>query len=183
MEGYIGEIRYFAATFAPRNWAYCDNSTLSIAQNTALFSILGTTYGGNGQTTFCLPDMRGRVAIGVGQSGGTSNYTEGELYGSNTVTMTNSNLPSHNHTVASAVIKLPADNSGSAPTSNPVGACFGPASTDDYNETATPGAHMAMMVTNLSAAPSGGGQPISIRQPYLGMNYVICLYGIFPSRN
>ena len=100
MEGTIGEIRMFAGTFAPRTWAFCQNQILSIAQNTALFSILGTTYGGNGQTTFALPDFRGRVAVGTGTGPGLSNIQLGQMAGTPTVTPTTNNMPAHNHAVA-----------------------------------------------------------------------------------
>ena len=97
MEGTIGEIRMFAGTFAPRTWAYCNNQLISIATNTALFSILGTTYGGNGQTTFALPDFRGRVAVGTGQGPGLSNIVLGQMAGTPTVTLLTTNMPAHNH--------------------------------------------------------------------------------------
>src|ERR1700754_404975 len=100
MEGYIAEIRLFAGNFAPRNWAYCAGQIISIAQNTALFSLLGTTYGGNGQTTFALPDLRGRAAVGTGQGGGLTNRVLGEIGGSESVTLLVSNLAPHNHMVA-----------------------------------------------------------------------------------
>src|SRR5689334_22364847 len=98
MEGYIAEIRLFAADFSPKNWATCDGQTLSIAQNQALFSLLGTTYGGDGVTTFKLPDLRSRTAIGPGQSQGTSYYTQGQTIGTPTVTLGSANLPPHTHT-------------------------------------------------------------------------------------
>src|SRR6188768_3694227 len=93
----------FAGNFAPRNWAFCQGQILSIAQNTALFSLLGTTYGGNGQTTFALPDFRGRVAVGTGQGPGLANITLGELSGSPTVTLTINNMPAHNHPLTGSV--------------------------------------------------------------------------------
>src|SRR6188768_4208877 len=101
MEGTIGEIRMFAGNFNPRSWAFCQNQLLAIAQNTALFSILGTTYGGNGQTTFALPDLRGRVPIHSGNSNGPglSTYSLGQISGTETTTLLQTNLPSHNHTI------------------------------------------------------------------------------------
>src|SRR3954468_23228168 len=98
-EPFLGEIRMFGGNFAPRGWAFCNGQILSIAQNTALFSLLGTTYGGNGQTTFGLPDLRGRVAVSAGQGPGLSNYSLGELAGSESVTLTSANMPAHNHSV------------------------------------------------------------------------------------
>src|SRR6478672_10112699 len=97
-EPFLAEIIMFAGNFAPRGWAFCQGQILSIAQNTALFSLLGTTYGGNGQTTFALPDLRGRVPVGTGQGPGLSNYDLGQVSGSESVTLTVSQMPAHNHT-------------------------------------------------------------------------------------
>src|SRR5690242_20983611 len=99
MEGTIAEIRMFAGNFAPRNWAFCASQILSIAQNTALFSLLGTTYGGNGQTTFALPDFRGRTPVGWGQGPGLSNYDLGQVGGTETSTLTVQTMPAHTHTL------------------------------------------------------------------------------------
>src|SRR3982074_103263 len=99
MDGYIGEIRMFAGNFAPRNWATCDGQLLAIAQNTALFSILGTTYGGNGQTTFALPDLRGRGPTHAGQGPGLTNHVLGETGGAENVTLTVGQIPVHNHSL------------------------------------------------------------------------------------
>src|SRR6188472_303063 len=99
-EPFIGMIVMFAGNFAPRNWAFCDGQLLSIAQNTALFSILGTTYGGNGQTTFALPDFRGRVAVGTGTGPGLSNISLGEVAGEASVTLISTQMPQHNHTIS-----------------------------------------------------------------------------------
>src|SRR5689334_22706995 len=109
MEGVYGVVTCFAGNFAPRNWATCDGQILSISQNTALFSILGTTYGGNGQTTFALPDLRGRAPISSGQGPGLTNYSLGESLGSETTTLTISNLPAHNHN-GQATVQLKADS-------------------------------------------------------------------------
>jgi microcystin-dependent protein len=168
MEGTIGEIRMFAGNFAPRNWAFCQGQLLSIAQNTALFSILGTTYGGNGQTTFALPDFRSRVAVGTGQGPGLSNTVLGEISGTETVTLNTNQLPAHNHPILA--------NSGDATASKPAGKFLALTGTPIY----------APSQDGTQLGPSGatgGNQPVSIKQPYLGMNYIICLFGIFPSRN
>lgn len=179
MEGTIAEIRLFAGNFAPRSWAFCQGQILSIAQNTALFSLLGTTYGGNGQTTFALPDFRGRVAVGTGQGPGLPNINLGELAGSPTHTLIITEMPAHNHTVS-----LGAHNADLANQSNPTGNVLGVGQ--------VPGGQSVNMYSNAGAntnlAPtassiSGGSQPHNIMQPYLGMNYIICLEGIYPSRN
>jgi microcystin-dependent protein len=145
---------------------------MSIAQNTALFSLLGTTYGGNGQTTFGLPDFRGRVAVGTGQGPGLPNMTLGEMAGTPTTTLLVTNMPAHNHTYA------PLANSGDATASKPAGKypALTPAPAYAPTNDNTP---MGAQTT----AISGGSQPFSIVQPYTGMNYIICLEGIYPSRN
>jgi microcystin-dependent protein len=181
MEGTIGEIRMFAGNFNPRSWAFCQNQILSIAQNTALFSILGTTYGGNGQTTFALPDFRGRVAVGTGTGPGLANVTLGEVAGTPTVTLTTNNMPAHNHPLTGAV--TPQVNNDNAALSDDAsgkrfavtGAIFTAATTDLVSMAPTP--------STLAVGVNGGSQPFSIMPPYLGMNYIICLFGIFPSRN
>jgi microcystin-dependent protein len=181
MEGTIAEIRMFAGNFAPRNWAFCSGQLLSIAQNTALFSLLGTTYGGNGQTTFALPDLRSRTAVGTAQGQGLSNINLGEQAGTENVTLTTNNLPAHNHTAAASGFYPGGYAERPAATDSPVNNYHSiMAGTNLYSTT---------MDTTLAAfslpalSPSGGGQPVPHRSPYLGMNYIICMFGIFPSRN
>jgi microcystin-dependent protein len=180
MEGTIAEIRMFAGTFAPRNWAFCAGQLMSISQNTALFSILGTTYGGNGQTTFALPDFRGRVAVGTGQGPGLSNIQLGEVAGESSVTLLSTQMPQHNHTINGSASGL-ANNAN--PTGNSLGIAVvasGNAPVNAYINTA-PSAANALNPQTCGIA--GGSQPHNNMQPYLGMNYIICLFGIFPSRN
>lgn len=179
MEGTIGEIRMFAGNFAPRTWAFCQNQIISIAQNTALFSILGTTYGGNGQTTFALPDFRGRVAVGTGTGPGLSNIQLGQMAGTPTVTLTTNNMPAHNHAITGTVIPQAATD-GTLST-DPSGRRLGP--TNIYTSATDELVNMAPMATNLTVGVNGGSQPFSIMPPYLGMNYIICMFGIFPSRD
>jgi len=179
MEGTIGEIRMFAGNFAPRTWAFCNNQILSIAQNTALFSILGTTYGGNGQTTFALPDFRGRVAVGTGQGPGLPVVTLGQLAGTNTVTLTINQMPAHNHVITGSV--TPQAASDGALSNDALGKVLGPGSF--YAAVQDPVNMAPISSTGLQIGINGGSQPFSIQQPYLGMNYIICLQGIFPSRN
>lgn len=171
-EGFIGEIRMFAGNFAPRSWALCDGQLLPIAQNQALFSILGTTYGGDGRTTFALPDLRGRVAIHPGNGPGLSNYVQGSKGGTETNTLTIAQMPSHSH----AVNAVAEDGNQSVPSGNlPAGTKV----LDKEYSDAAPNANMgAGMIGN-----SGGGQPVNNVQPYGTVNYIICLQGIFPSRN
>ena len=180
MEGTIGEIRMFAGNFAPRTWAFCSNQIMPIAQNTALFSILGTTYGGNGQTTFALPDFRGRVAVGTGQGPGLANITLGQLSGTTSVTLTTGNMPAHTHPLTGTV--SPQGNQGATGLSNdPSNRRL--AGTNIFTGAATDLATMAPAVSTLAIGVTGGSQPFSIMPPYLGMNYIICLFGIFPSRD
>ena len=185
-EPFLAEIVMFAGNFAPRGWALCQGQILSIAQNTALFSLLGTTYGGNGVTTFALPDLRGRVPVGAGQGPGLSSIAQGEVAGSETVTLLATQMPTHTHaaTLGTLVIQAKDGAGNSASPANAVPAAEAAGVTATYS-TASPNASMA--TTALSGAPaiaeSGGSQPAPIRNPYLGMNYIIALEGIFPSRN
>lgn len=181
MEGTIAEIRFFAGNFAPNSWAFCQGQTLSIAQNTALFALLGTTFGGNGQTTFSLPDFRNRVAVGTGQGPGLPSVQLGEVAGSETFTILTTNLPSHNHAFTGAVTMNGNTANGNADT--PQNAY--PASNAGTNmySTANNGGVMGSMNHNLGTAITGSQTPVNNLHPVLGMNYIICLVGIFPSRN
>jgi microcystin-dependent protein len=169
-EPYIGEIRLFPYNFAPRGWAFCQGQILAIAQNTALFSLLGTTYGGNGQTTFALPDLRGRVPNSAGQGPGLSNYTLGEQGGSENVTLIAQQMPAHNHPIA-------VNNSG-ANTGRPSGAYPGQTSGNTYAPSPDGSTLAPQAVGN-----AGNSQPHENRPPYLTLNYCIALEGIYPSRN
>jgi microcystin-dependent protein len=166
---FLGEIRLFPYNFPPRGWAFCQGQILSIAQNTALFSLLGTTYGGNGQTTFGLPDLRGRAAVSSGQGPGLASYTLGELGGVENVTLIASQMPQHNHTVA-------VNNSGSS-TGRPSGNYPGQTTANSYAP--SPDSTFAPQ----AVAAAGGSQPHENRPPYLTLNYCIALVGVFPSRN
>ncbi|HEX6125007.1 MAG TPA: tail fiber protein [Pyrinomonadaceae bacterium] len=177
-EPFIGQIMLVGFNFQPRGWAFCNGQILSIAQNTALFSLLGTTYGGNGQTTFALPDLRGRVPIHPGQGPGLPNVSLGEVSGSTTHTMIITEMPAHNH-----LLRANANNANDSLPANayPAAAVIptdGNKSVSAYS-TATDNTTMNPGVVS----PTGGSQPFSIMQPYLGLNFVIALEGIFPSRN
>lgn len=184
MEGMIGEIRLFAGNFAPKNWSFCNGATIQIAANTALFSILGTTYGGNGTTNFQLPNLMSRTAIGAGNGPGLPTVALGQVAGSETTTLTLANLPAHTH---SAIVNA---NSASSTAATPTGQYPASLTTRIGNPSytlragmygnAADGAAMAANMVTLGA--TGGNSPLSILNPYLGMNYVICMYGIFPAR-
>lgn len=169
-EPFLGQIMMFAGNFAPRGWALCNGQILPIAQNTALFSILGTTYGGNGQTTFALPDLRGRVPMHPGQGPGLSNHDLGEASGSETVSLTVNNMPAHNH---------PANATNAAGSATRPGGNV-PAATGAGSY--APGPGTAPMSPAFIGA-IGGSQPFNNLQPYLCVNFIIALEGIFPSRN
>lgn len=180
MEADLAMVFLFAGNFAPRGFASCEGQLLSISQNTALFSLLGTTYGGNGQTTFALPDLRGRTAVGQGQGPGLSPYVEGQMGGQETVTLTVSQLPAHNHSLNAY--------SGGGTTGAPAGAYLaaGPATGSGPNATllktyASNPANTALGAVSIGNA--GGNQPLPNLPPYLSMFYIIVLEGIFPSRN
>lgn len=186
-EPFLGQIMMFGGNFAPRGWAFCDGQLLSIASNTALFSILGTTYGGNGQTTFALPDLRGRAPVGEGTGPGLSSVLLGELSGAENVSLTVSQLPPHapSVTVNVAVPAVAASSNTSAtpsPTAHlgPIAAGGRPGtlySSDAADTTLAP------FQAEGSASPVGSGAPVPVRNPYIGINFIIALEGIFPSRN
>ena len=169
---FIGEIRMFGSNFAPRNWAFCNGQIMSIAQNTALFSLLGTTYGGNGQTTFALPDLRGRVPIQHGQGPGLSPYDLGEMGGVESVTMLPQELPSHVHALA-------ASSQPASPAAQPTGSVTAAASAPLYVVPTT--ALVPMSPQAISTV--GGSQPHGNVAPSLCVTFVICLFGVFPARN
>jgi microcystin-dependent protein len=168
-EPFLGMIIIVPYNFAPRGWAFCQGQILPIAQNTALFSLLGTTYGGNGQTTFALPDLRSRVPLNSGQGPGLSLYDLGEQTGTESVTLTVNTLPGHTHTFA------PSCSSQAASSSKPSGLV--PSAGGSYNN--APDGTMGAGTTGAT----GGTQPVPIIQPILALNFCIALEGIFPSRN
>lgn len=175
----IGEVRMFAGTFAPKSWAFCQGQTIQIAQNTALFSILGTTYGGNGTTNFQLPDMQGRVCVGTGSGPGLSPYSLGQKSGTETVTLTTNQMPAHSHQAFGSL--TPFVNSGPPEETNPSGAYPAISAGGDIYS-GSPNGSMGPSPIVATVANNGSNQPHENMQPYLGMNYVICMFGIFPSR-
>jgi microcystin-dependent protein len=167
----IGNVMLFAGNFAPRGWAFCDGSLLSIADNTALFSLLGVTYGGDGQTTFGLPDLRGRVPIHFGQGAGLSNRVLGELGGVENVTVLQTELPQHSHvlTVSSAAATTGTPSSG---------VTLAVAAEELYSGDSPNNSLNANTISSV-----GGSQPHPNVQPVLALNFVIATEGIYPSRN
>jgi microcystin-dependent protein len=191
-EPFIGQIILVPYTFAPRGWAFCNGQILPIIQNTALFSLLGTTYGGDGVTTFGLPDLRGRVALSSGDGPGISSYFVGQVSGAESVVLNVTQLPVHNHPfalgslAATANVKNAAGNSRSPVGAMPAIEAAGVTATYSDNAVATAGA-MAPGAISLSGAATvgatGDNQPFQILQPSLALNYCIALQGLFPSRN
>jgi microcystin-dependent protein len=178
---FIGEIKIFGFNFAPRGYFFCNGQILSLAQNTALFALIGTTYGGNGQTTFGLPNLQSRVPIGAGTNAG-STYTIGEMSGTTSVTLTTLNLPAHTHPATGISINVPASEGG-ADTDSPVNAVLANTGSGLYAATASTNGSAAPITASGTLAPAGSSMPIEIENPYLALNYSIAIEGIFPSRN
>jgi microcystin-dependent protein len=168
---YIGEIRLFAGNFAPNGWALCQGQLVPISENTTLFQLIGTTYGGDGQSTFALPDLRGRVPLHQGQGPGLSGRVVGQSGGSEQVTLTQAQMPAHTHAEmgSKAAAQAAAGPSGSVPAATAINV-YG------IGQPTTPMAASAV-------APAGGGQPHDNMAPFLAMNYIISLFGIFPVQN
>ena len=182
MEVYLGTILMVGFNFAPQGWALCNGQLLSIAQNTALFSLLGTTYGGNGQTTFALPDLQGRVPIHMGNGAGLSPYLLGQNGGSENVTLLANQMPQHLHTVATPCSTAKGTVTSPANAVPAVGVAVNEKVTYDVNgyaPTATSGQTMAAFNT----ANTGGNLGHTNIQPYLTVNFIIALQGLFPPRS
>ena len=181
-EPFLGMIAIYGFNFAPRGWAMCNGQILPIAQNTALFSLLGTTYGGNGQTTFALPDLRGRVAVGPGQGPGLPPVNLGQMSGEPTHTLIITEMPAHNHTTQVSTNAFLDGFGGSGDSSNPTNNFWSSVTSGGpYNSTTN--AKMNANAVQVVLGIAGGSQPHNNMQPYLGLNYIICMEGIFPSRN
>jgi microcystin-dependent protein len=167
---YLGQIQPFAFNFAPVGWAMCNGQLLPISQNTALFALVGTFYGGDGVTNFALPNLQSRVAIHQGQGPGLSPYSIGQVGGTENVTLIQNQMPQHGHTVAASAAP--------ASTARPGGAVMGHAGTDAYGSSPDGTTMNAQMI-----GTAGGNQPHTNVQPYLAVNFCIALQGVFPSRN
>jgi microcystin-dependent protein len=165
---YIGEIRIFAGSFAPVGWAFCDGSLQAISDNNALYALLGTTYGGDGVTTFALPDLRGRAPLHQGQSIGTSNYTVGQRGGVESVVLTANQIPSHSH--------APQGQSGAGTQSNPQGNVWAASALDQYSSSAP---SVSMAANALSTV--GSNTPHDNMPPFTCVSFIISLFGIFPT--
>ena len=182
MEPFVGEIKMVGFSFVPQGYAFCDASLMSITQNSALFSLLGTTFGGDGVNTFRLPDYRGRTPVGMGNGPSLTPIVQGQLSGSENVSILQTQMPNHSHTVAvpatagGADLQTPSTSSFLATVADTVRG--GTTTTGAYTATGT--AETTLLPFNAGA--SGGGQPLPIRNPFLGTNFIIALSGIYPSR-
>lgn len=169
---FLGEIRMFAGNFAPVNFAFCDGQLISIAQNSAVFSLLGTTYGGDGQNTFAVPDMRGRIPIHQGQGPALPNYVIGQIAGQETVILNTTQIPSHSHDLVAVA--------GGTKQTSPSGAAWASGGPEQFaSNRITP--ITGQLQSGLSA--NVGGQAHNNMMPYLAVNFIVALQGIFPSRN
>lgn len=167
---FVAEVRMVGFNFAPNGWAFCNGQLLPLSQNTALFSLLGTIYGGNGKSNFALPDLQGRAPLQHGQGPGLSEYFIGESGGAESVTLLESEIPSHTHGY------LASDNVGER--NNPAGNLYAP---PDSGRIFAPASNLTAMSPS-ALAPAGGGQPHNNMPPYLALNFVIALQGVFPPR-
>lgn len=180
---FLGEVRAVAFDFAPRGWLPCAGQLLPIAQNSALFSLLGTTFGGNGVTTFALPDYRGRSPVGMGAGPGLTSVAQGELAGSENVTLVPTQMPAHTHAATGAQ----AASDAHATVGGPAGAVPAITVADDGRTTymsydAAGNARATLAPITITVQPAGGGLPVPLRNPFLGTNFIIATEGIFPSR-
>ncbi len=172
-EPFVGEIRMFAGNFAPRGWAFCDGQLLPVSQNTALFSLIGTTYGGDGRTTTALPNMQGRAPMHPGRGPGLTSRRLGEKVGAETVTLSEAQIPSHTHTAradsSSAAAGAPTNTSALARTGGGL---------DAYRTDTTVNVDMA----SATLSTTGGSQAHTNLQPFLAISFIIALVGLYPSR-
>lgn len=171
-EPFIAEIRIFAGNFAPRGWAFCNGQLLPISQNTALFSLIGTTYGGDGRSTTALPDLKGRVPMHPGRGPGLTSRRLGQRGGAEMITLTEAQMPNHNHTV----VAMNAPSNNNSPQNNHYGLPFGGG---HLYGSATQLAPMAQQTT----VSAGGSQAHNNLQPFIVMNFIIALVGLYPSRS
>ena len=180
IDAFLGELRLMSFSRAPKGWAYCQGQLLPINQNQALYSLLGVTYGGNGVTTFALPDLRGRALLGQGKAPSGTGYSMGQVDGTNQVGLTIDQMPAHQHTLSVTL-----NNGSDADGTTPVGSYPGNA-TDPANNAYTTGGTpvtMGAALTNPVVATAGGSQPHPNQQPFLTLNYAIALTGIYPTRS
>lgn len=177
MDPFVAEIRIFPFNFAPKGWAFCDGQILPLSQNTALFSLLGTTYGGDGKSNFALPDMQGNAPMHPGQGPGLSLHDLGETGGSETVTLLESEIPAHSHNA------MCANNSVNGDKDSPAGNLLATVPlTGSPPAYAPPAGNTVVAMSGNAIAPAGGDQPHNNMSPYLTLNFCIALQGVYPPR-
>ncbi|MGX7668968.1 phage tail protein [Flavobacterium pedocola] len=181
-EPFIGEIKIFGFDFAPRGYLNCNGQILSIAQNTALFSLLGTTYGGNGIQTFALPNLQGRMPIGQGTGAGLPSHSMGEMAGTTNVTLLTSNLPPHVHAADGIKVNIPV-STGGGDASSPENAYLSDSGAEVFSSVSTAGKNYGASTVSGATGVTGSAIPVSIMNPYLVLNYSIAIQGIFPPRS
>ncbi|HEY4063546.1 MAG TPA: tail fiber protein [Puia sp.] len=182
MNGVIGFTTLFAGSFAPRGWAFCNGQMMPIQQNTALFSVLSNNYGGNGVSTFALPNLQGRAAVGSGQGPGLSAYGLGQIGGSEVSTITGTQLPSHTHELH---MQLTPNVNGTPNTASPDNAVYATSQSSLYNytsDTVMQSYTGTLTLGNTGYNPKNAPPPIPTLHPVLGLNYIICVQGVFPKR-
>ena len=177
-EPFIGQLMLFGGNFCPRGWANADGQLLAISSNTALFSLYGTTYGGDGRTTFALPDLRGRSAVHVGNGPGLPSVSQGQRGGSTSFSIATNNMPSHSHTATAIANGVEA----AANQTDPAGHALAETAAAIYSN-ATPSSALNSSTVTVTIANTGGGQGINQRSPFLVLRWCVALVGIFPSRN
>lgn len=177
-EPYLGEIRMFGGNFAPIGWVMCDGQLLSIAENDALYNLMGTTYGGDGINTFGVPDLRGRTPTHTGTKNGQT-YVLGQKTGVESVTLNANQIPSHTHPVFASS----ATGDVAIPTAQTMISNQGPAGSGIFGYTPYNAANPQIALTAASTTPAGGNQPHDNMQPYLGINFILAIAGIYPSQN
>jgi microcystin-dependent protein len=179
---YVGEIRMFGGNFAPSNWAFCNGQTLSISQYQVLYTLIGTTYGGNGTTTFNLPNLQGQLAVGMGQGLGLSNYTIGQRGGTESVTLTTTQMAAHNHSL-NASKTTATFNYPNSPTNNVTGTgATSPTQSVLYTNPGSPSPTLGNLDSR-AIGMSGGSVAHPNMMPSLCVSFIICLVGIFPSQS
>ena len=173
MAPYVGEIRMFAGNFAPNGWMFCEGQTLPISENEVLFQLIGTTYGGDGQSTFNLPNLASRVPVHMGTGPDGATYQIGEMAGVESVTLTTQQIPNHTHAMLCS-------SGGGTTSTNPLNAVAAPSDLTQYSDNTPPNAQLG--TPPFSSDPTGGSQPHENLQPFLCINFIISLFGVFPSQ-
>ena len=175
MESFVGDIRLFAGTFAPRGWLLCNDALLSISEYEMLFTLIGTTYGGDGQNTFAVPDLRGRVPVGQGAGPGLTPRVMGQVYGSENVTLLTNQMPQHAHTLNATA--------AAATSAQPIGSLFAQAGADKVYGPPPATDPQPQAMSGNAVSPAGGSQPHTNIMPSMAINYIMAFEGIYPSHN